>query len=265
MLRLSRRWIPSCVIAMSALMAAIAITPSTAGAQQQASAPDPDVTDTREVTAPAEQFDRIEARLATQATVPVIVGLKARVDDDATTPTERAGNGSAIGDAVSDFAAANPWLGTRDVRRFATVAFVAFEINAEELSQLEQSGTAASIEASVVHEAGLDESTDVVNSPAAVAHSFDGSGQTVAVIDTGVERNHPFIGGRVVEEACFSRGENCNGNTMEQYGVDAAAPCRYHADSRARHARGRDRRRPPRPGLQTSTTTAWPPAPTSSP
>jgi subtilisin family serine protease len=59
-------------------------------------------------------------------------------------------------------------------------------------------------------------------------NGWTGKGQTVAVIDTGVARNHPWLDGRVVNEACFSNKSNCPNRSTYQYGYGAAAPCSYH-------------------------------------
>src|SRR5690348_9922991 len=53
----------------------------------------------------------------------------------------------------------------------------------------------------------------------------------VAVLDSGVDRNHPFLAGKVVEEACFSKTEPgtsetlCPGGIDQQFGFGAAVPC----------------------------------------
>ena len=60
-----------------------------------------------------------------------------------------------------------------------------------------------------------------------------GSGQAVVIIDTGVDRSHPFFGGRVVSEACFSddggwfsgRTSHCPNGDEEALGAGTAAPC----------------------------------------
>jgi subtilisin family serine protease len=64
-----------------------------------------------------------------------------------------------------------------------------------------------------------------INAPTAWAQGFDGRGQTIAILDTGVEANHPYLGGKVVEEACYSLGNACPDGKPEQLGPGAAAPC----------------------------------------
>jgi subtilisin family serine protease len=66
------------------------------------------------------------------------------------------------------------------------------------------------------------------------ANGANGAGQTVALIDTGVDRTHPWLAGKVVAEACFATTTSgsgaCPNGSTQQYGVGAAAPCRFSYD-----------------------------------
>ncbi len=58
------------------------------------------------------------------------------------------------------------------------------------------------------------------------ANSYNGAGQKVVVVDTGVDSTHNWLRGRVVDGACFSQGGCGNGLTY-RYGIGAGAPCSY--------------------------------------
>lgn len=75
----------------------------------------------------------------------------------------------------------------------------------------------------------LNGSLPVINAPQVHNLDWDGSGVAVAILDTGIDRNHPFFGDRVVEEACFSNsggsGEGvslCPSGESSETGVGAA-------------------------------------------
>jgi subtilisin family serine protease len=48
------------------------------------------------------------------------------------------------------------------------------------------------------------ESLPRIGAPRAWAGQFKGTGKIVAVIDSGVDKNHPWLAGKVVSEACYS-------------------------------------------------------------
>jgi subtilisin family serine protease len=51
----------------------------------------------------------------------------------------------------------------------------------------------------------------------------------VAVLDTGVDKTHPFLSGKVVEEACYSAGGNCPNGATSEVGSGAGVQCTYAA------------------------------------
>lgn len=89
------------------------------------------------------------------------------------------------------------------------------------------------ITANESHRPSLSVSVPYIGGTTAFAEGFSGSGQTVAILDTGVDSAHPFLGGRVVAEACFSSDISglgysavCpGGDPTTATGPGSAAPC----------------------------------------
>ncbi len=119
----------------------------------------------------------------------------------------------------------------RITRRFETIPFVALEAGIQALAAVEQSGLVISVEEDRLSSPMLFESVPIVEGHQAWAKGFDGNGWTVAVLDTGVDKTHPFLSGKVVAEACFSGNGNCPNGEITQIGSGAGIPCTYAAGS----------------------------------
>jgi subtilisin family serine protease len=50
----------------------------------------------------------------------------------------------------------------------------------------------------------LADSVPLIGADVAWAAGYSGAGQAVAILDTGVDKTHPFLTGKVIAEACFS-------------------------------------------------------------
>jgi len=120
----------------------------------------------------------------------------------------------------------------RVVHQYDYVPLVALEIDASALAELE----GAPIWVDAVFEDGiktplLPESVPLIGGDVAWGRGFDGSGVVVAVLDTGVDSTHPFLAGKVVEEACYSSTlakhskTFCPNGAEEQVGPGSAVPC----------------------------------------
>src|SRR5262249_20627075 len=99
--------------------------------------------------------------------------------------------------------------GARELRRFATIPFVALEASGSALAALESSGLVVAVQEDRLLHASDAESDAIVQADQAWAEGFDGSGWTVASVDTGVDGTHPLLQGKVIDEACFSQNGNC--------------------------------------------------------
>lgn len=96
-----------------------------------------------------------------------------------------------------------------------------------------------SIELNVAEPVSLASSTGVVNAPPAWAAGATGAGWKVAVIDTGVDKAHPFLGGRVSDEACYTNAggtgigtSTCPGGGYASTATGSGVPCTATVDCR---------------------------------
>jgi len=90
--------------------------------------------------------------------------------------------------------------------RFRYIPFLALEVGASALKRLASSPTVVSLEEDRAEPPVMSSSNAVIGSPDAWAAGYEGTGRAVAVLDTGVDKTHPFFATRskVVSEACYS-------------------------------------------------------------
>ncbi|MEV4099138.1 S8 family serine peptidase [Nonomuraea sp. NPDC049649] len=82
--------------------------------------------------------------------------------------------------------------------------FMVVQGTAEELTALAEDPRVTSIHRDRAYPPALASSIAQIGADQAHAAGHTGAGQNIAILDTGVDANHPFLGGRVVAEACFS-------------------------------------------------------------
>lgn len=98
--------------------------------------------------------------------------------------------------------------------------------------------TTRTIELDSPHRASLLESVPQIGADLAHAAAHDGDGFAVAVIDTGVDTDHPMFGARVIEEACFASDGACPNGEDQMWGAGAAAPCVFAGCDHGTHVAG---------------------------
>ena len=115
---------------------------------------------------------------------------------------------------------------------YRSVPAIAMEADAASLASLMTDPEVESVEEDRLSKPDLTTSVPLVQGGSAWALGYTGQGVAVAILDTGVDRAHPFFGGRVVHEACFSTTfaaqkatSVCPNGTPTQTGTGAAAPC----------------------------------------
>jgi subtilisin len=168
-------------------------------------------------------FDALREKALNAGAVRLIVGLRADFEPEGALASAAAVLAQRRGIATAQEAVLSrvPVLARgAAVKRFETVPYVALEVDAGGVEALRASPEVSSVEEDVPVPAALAESVPLIGAPAAWAAGFTGAGQTVAILDTGVDKTHPFLAGKVVSEACFSTTSSANNsNTVCPGGV----------------------------------------------
>jgi hypothetical protein len=114
---------------------------------------------------------------------------------------------------------------------------IALQVDEAALNYLMSSPSVVNLVQDVPLEMALDDSAAAVDAAEAWAMGYTGVGQTVVIIDSGIDAAHSTFGGRVVAEACYSwnqpddtgtpgyneRNDSlCPGGGIEEFGAGAA-------------------------------------------
>ena len=158
---------------------------------------------------PSAALDRLTQTAADRGSARVIIGLK--VGDAATQsrfarlPLASPERSQRI-EQVQTALETNVFRGSnaRIVSRFGLQPHLAAEVDVNTLARLRTLPDVAFIEEDVAVPLALAQSTPLIGAPKAWASGTTGAGQTVAVLDTGVDKTHPMLSGKVVSEACYS-------------------------------------------------------------
>lgn len=113
------------------------------------------------------------------------------------------------------------------IKRFALLPAFATEISQADLAKLKSDPAVIKIEPDEIKKTVLADSLPLIGVPSSTGSAAaepSGYDRTIAVIDTGVQANHPFISPRVVAEACFLSTTRCPNGSFSQTGPGAAAP-----------------------------------------
>jgi subtilisin len=117
-------------------------------------------------------------------------------------------------------------------RRFSHIPFILLEVDADAVQRMASLPLVTSLQEDVAEPLVMASSNPIIGADTAWANGYDGSGWTVAVLDTGVDKTHPFFAtdSKVLSEACFSTNSTdsvslCPGNVTSSIATDSGLNC----------------------------------------
>ena len=158
----------------------------------------------------------LQLQVTQNGSVRVVVGVRADFTPEGALRSEHAvRQRDSIRSVQAAILNAHPTIASKrdKVHFFESIPFMAMEVDGSELESLSNNADITSLEEDRLDITTLAESTVVIGATAARSSGFSGLGQTIAIVDTGVDKTHPFLSGRVISEACYSTTSSANSST----------------------------------------------------
>ncbi len=185
---------------------------------------------------PEGPWSQLLEKAQTQGQTRVIVRLaeSTQLSRNLSTPLARTNRQQTVRSLQENFVQKYEASGFRADRykRFKFFPFIAMSVDSNALKALQNSPWVAGIEEDTIEFTSLSGSVPLIGGDDVIAQGFDGTGWTVAILDTGVDKTHSFIGGRVVAEACFSTTNAflntdsvCPGGVEESTAIGSGVNC----------------------------------------
>ncbi|HKP87569.1 MAG TPA: S8 family serine peptidase [Blastocatellia bacterium] len=180
-----------------------------------------------------QTFKALISKAQAEGPISVIVGLRSSFQPEGTLNSIQAvrDQHGTIAQAQSRLLDKMSSFAVKSVKRFETIPFMAMDVDAAGLAYLESSPDVTSIEEDIAVPPSLSESIPIIGANNAWAAGFSGAGQVIAILDTGVDKNHPFLAGKVVSEACYSTTDGtrstsvCPGGASESTSPGSGLNC----------------------------------------
>ncbi len=146
---------------------------------------------------------------------------------------------SRISQAQGNLLARFAYRNLSNVKQFSTIPYMAMGVDVTALEVLLNDPGITSVSEDIPEPPTLNQSIPFINADDVHVQGVDGSGITVAILDTGVRKTHVFLdAGKVVSEACYSTTNAvdsattlCPGGGSSQTGSGAGVNCSTSLDA----------------------------------
>jgi subtilisin len=184
------------------------------------------------------EFNRLTHAAVEDGSVQVLVVLKESIDSKG---LSQGGEGQVTQQAQTEIEQDAllkdiPIRRTNSVKRYKHLPFLALSASEKELQRLRASPHVAQIlRDKINYPATLDFSIRKIGADIAQVSSYTGAGQTIAILDNGIDKRQPSLRNKVVAEACFSTRNSgqkvsptCrNGQTRDLRRGSASVKCKF--------------------------------------
>jgi subtilisin len=173
-----------------------------------ASTTNPNVTSDEQALLDSEatEFNDLSAKAVEEGSAQVLVVLKDGLDEELPQDSGLPEAEQALIENEQDALLQDvPIRRTSSIKRFKHLPIIALSADENELKRLRASSHVVEIfEDKINFPASLDFSINKIGADVGWGLGYTGAGQTIAIIDNGVDKEHPFLKNKVVSEACFS-------------------------------------------------------------
>lgn len=184
-----------------------------------------------------KQFNELIEKAQKRGSVRVIVGLPVEFQPEGyLSESRQIAQRDSIRQAQDVLLARLAPFAVQNVYRLEFIPFIIFAADAAALETMKNAPEVVSITEDLPLKQSLAESLPIVGAPGGVANGFSGAGQAIAILDTGVDKNHPMFAGKVVSEACYAFQDptilvftTCPGGIVPSTAVDSGVPCNIPA------------------------------------
>lgn len=193
----------------------------------------------------AARYKQLQNKVSKKGKIRVIVGVQTlykpegRLARSSEVMRQRLG----ISNVQARVAARMKQFPSKIIRQFNYIPYMALEVDRAGLDDLMQNPDVFDVHEDIAVPPVLSESVPLVGANAVWSTGFTGLGQTLAVLDTGVDTTHPAFLGKIDAMACFSTNSSnvssfCPNGQTSQIGAGAAAPCNISGCDHGTHVAG---------------------------
>src|SRR5262245_56858282 len=182
----------------------------------------------------ARKFQDLETKVQRSGTLPVIVKLRIayRPESELVRAAELQAQRVAMYQTQDLLMKQLRGHDPRSLKRFDSMPYIAVKVNPAGLESLRLSAEVLEIQEDELLPLALAESVPSIGAPVAWANGYTGAGKAVAILDTGVDKTHSFLSGKVISEACYSTNDPesgaislCPDGVTESTSVDSGLNC----------------------------------------